>query len=81
MYNILSNFLFYLFLAYEAILGLAIFVSWFPNLRRTKFGSVLDRISGYYFDYFRETFTIGFINLGTIFALIIYNFLISCIWM
>lgn len=74
-------YIFYCFLrAYQIILGLSIIISWLPQIRSSRFGINITLASNWYLDYFRNKVILGPIDLGPLIGIILYDFLISFIW-
>jgi len=74
--------IYYLLRAYQIVLGISIILSWIPNARSTRFGSVVQYASDWYLGYFRysNVLVLGGINFGTVIGFLLYDFAISLLW-
>lgn len=66
--------------AYQIILGISIIISWLPQIRSSRFGITIKMASNWYLEYFQNKVIIGPLDFGPLIGIIIYDFIMSFLW-
>lgn len=80
IYYLIILILYIILRVYQGIMLLSIFISWIPGMRDTKIGILINQSSDWYLGYFRSFLVFGGIDFTPMIGLIIYEFLISLLW-